>query len=266
MRIKNKLRMKKTVLLLLWFPMVLSVSAQPAAKKEEAFYMLDANFKGTTQEKAVYFMHSVKESDSSWKFDTYNIAGPMISSEHYKDEKAGVLQGAAVYFNAKGTRDSAGNYYNGIPNGSFYYFNDTGRAYIQKEFSNGILLQTIDRIKKDSIDAAEWKRKKDTVKSLEIESEFPGGIGNWGKYLMHNLVYPQRAQNLEKQGTVVLQFIVDTQGHIYDQEIIRSVEYSLDQEALRIISTSPAWVPAFQNGRRVKSYKRQPLTFKLSRD
>jgi periplasmic protein TonB len=247
----------KKILLLLHLPMVLSLSGQTRIKKEEAFYMLDANFKGIVKEKAVYFVHAVKETDSSWQLDTYNIAGPMISSEHYKDAKAVVLQGEAVYFNVNGTRDSIANFYNNLPNGSFYYFNDTGRIYMQKEFSNGVLMQTIDRIKKDSADELEWKRKKDTSKSMEIESEFPGGVGSWVKYLTKNLVYPERAQNLGKQGTVVLQFIVGKDGHISDQEIVRSVEYSLDHE-------SPPWVPAFQYGRKVKSYKRQPISFMLT--
>jgi periplasmic protein TonB len=226
--------------------------------------MLDKNYKGTTQDKAVIFIHSVKENDTCWQFDTYNITGPMISSEQYKDEKATVLHGQSVYFNARGTRDSIGNFKNGFPDGSFYYLNDTGKIFIQKEFRKGVLMETIDRIKKDSIDEAAWKRKNDTTKQVEKESEFPGGKGSWGRYLMKNLVYPERAQNMEKQGTVVLQFIVDTEGLIFDQEIVQSVEFSLDQEALRMIIESPAWIPAFQNGKKVKSYKKQPLTFKLT--
>jgi TonB family protein len=255
--------MKKILLLFFSFCYLLSATSQKKSKPE-AFYLLDENYKGTTQEKAKFFIHSVKENDTCWQFDTYNISGPMISSEQYKDEKATMLHGKSVYFNDKGRRDSIENFSNGLPNGSFYYLNDTGKIYIQKEFRQGLLTETIDRIKKDSIDQEIWKRKKDTAKSIEIESDFPGGKGSWGRYLMKNLVYPQRAQNLEKQGTVVLQFIVDTEGHIFDQEIVQSVEYSLDQEALRMIIESPAWIPAFQNGRKVKSYKKQPLNFKLT--
>ena len=131
--------------------------------------------------------------------------------------------------------------------------------------------ETIDRIKKDSIDEAEWKRKQDSAKGKgtepekinEMESIFPGGSAGWKKYLMKNMEYPDKAQKLQKQGQVVLQFIVDKEGKILDPEIIQSVEFSLDQEALRIIKQSPAWVPAFQNGKKVKSYKKQPITFRL---
>ncbi len=255
--------MKKIILLLLLLPPALSLMSQKKPKKEEAFYMLDENFKGSTQEKAKYFIHSEKKNDTCWEFDMYHINGPLITSEQYKDEKGTIPHGKSVYFNDKGTRDSIGQFANGLPNGYFYYLNDTGKVFIQKEFRNGVLIETTDRIKKDSIDAAAWKRKSDTAKGVEMESEFPGGKGSWGRYLMKNLIYPQRAQNLGKQGTVVLQFIVDTEGRIFDQEIVQSVEFSLDQEALRMIIESPAWIPAFQYGKKVKSYKKQPLTFKL---
>jgi periplasmic protein TonB len=237
---------------------------QKASKSEDRFYMLDENYKNVAIEKAKFFVHAVKENDTCWQFDTYNISGPLVSSEQYKDEKATILHGQSVYFNAKGTRDSIDNFQNDLPNGSFYYLNDTGKIYIQKEFRKGVLVETIDRIKKDSIDKIVMKSKSDTTKVIEVESTFPGGKGSWGRYLTKNLVYPERAQKLEKQGTVVLQFIVDTEGHIYNQEIIQSVEYSLDQEAMRMIKESPAWIPAFQKGKKVKSYKRQPLIFKLS--
>jgi protein TonB len=37
----------------------------------------------------------------------------------------------------------------------------------------------------------------------------------------------------------------------------------LKQEAMRVIRQSGKWTPAIQNGRQVKSYKKQPVVFKL---
>jgi len=48
-------------------------------------------------------------------------------------------------------------------------------------------------------------------------------------------------------------------------KILRSVEYSLDEEAIRIIKNSPKWRSAHQDGRLVKAYRRQPLTFQVPR-
>lgn len=256
--------MKRIFPLVIYLLVVTGAIAQANEKVADKFYMLDANFNGTTQQNALYFIRVAKLNDHSWQFDTYNINGPMISTERYKDEKGQVLHGQCVYFNKKGTRDSIINFTDGLPDGSWYYLNDTGKIFLEKKYAAGRLTATIDRIRQDSLDAIEYK-KRDTVKTIEEESSFPGGIKGWGKYLNENMVYPDRAQKLEKQGTVIIQFIVDTEGKVTDPEIIQSVEFSIDDEALRMLYKSPKWKAAFQNGKKVKSYKRQPLTFKLTR-
>jgi protein TonB len=45
--------------------------------------------------------------------------------------------------------------------------------------------------------------------------------------------------------------------------LFHSVEYHLDREALRIFRLSPDWIPAVQDGHPVKSYKKQPIVFKM---
>jgi periplasmic protein TonB len=57
--------------------------------------------------------------------------------------------------------------------------------------------------------------------------------------------------------------MVNKAGNLIDLFIAASVEYSMDEEALRIIRDSGEWEPAFQNGRNVKSYKMQPINFRL---
>ena len=87
------------------------------------------------------------------------------------------------------------------------------------------------------------EKKTDTAEVArdEKESEFKGGQSGWMKYMNKNFSYPDRALKLRKQGTVILQFIVDKDGTISDANIFRSVEYSLDRESLRIIRESPRW-------------------------
>ncbi len=101
-----------------------------------------------------------------------------------------------------------------------------------------------------------------TFTKVEIESDYPGGQGAWIRYLNKTLVYPQDAQDNEIQGTVVVQFIVDKEGNVSDVEAI-SGPNELRGEAARVIKKSGKWTPAVQNGRQVKSYKKQPITFRL---
>lgn len=105
-----------------------------------------------------------------------------------------------------------------------------------------------------------------TFTKVEIEASFPGGAVPWMKYLNKNFKYPQEAQENEVQGTVLIQFVVEKDGHLSDIHAISSGDLSLSKEALRMITQSGKWEPARQNGKIVRSYKIQPITFKLERE
>ena len=101
-----------------------------------------------------------------------------------------------------------------------------------------------------------------TFTKVEIESDYPGGTAAWQRYLQKNLQYPEEAQNNEVQGQVVVKFIVDKEGKVSDVEAI-SGPNELREEAMRVIRKSVTGHPAVQNGRKVKSYKSQPINFRL---
>ena len=108
-------------------------------------------------------------------------------------------------------------------------------------------------------DEEDWDK---TFTKVEIESEYPGGASAWQRYLNKNLRYPQDAIDNDIQGTVVVQFIVDKAGLVSDVEAISGPQ-ELRDEAVRVIKKSGQWTPAVQNGRQVKSYKKQPIVFRL---
>lgn len=99
---------------------------------------------------------------------------------------------------------------------------------------------------------------------VEIESQYPGGPGAWQRYLNKAFHFPQEAQENGIQGTVTVKFIVDKDGNVSDVEAESGpTNGGLREEAVRVIKKSGRWEPAVQNGRKVKSYKKQPITFKL---
>lgn len=108
-------------------------------------------------------------------------------------------------------------------------------------------------------DDEDWDK---TFTKVEIESEYPGGLSAWSRYLNRNLRYPQDAIDNEVQGTVIVQFIVDKEGNVSDVEAVSGAN-ELRDEAVRVIKKSGKWTPAVQNGRQVKSYKKQPIVFRL---
>jgi TonB family protein len=101
---------------------------------------------------------------------------------------------------------------------------------------------------------------------VEFESEYPGGSAAWNKFLSQNMQYPEKAIKKKIQGTVVVQFIVDKDGSVSDVQTISGPEKGgLREEAERVIKISGRWKPAFQNGKKVKSYKKQPFVFRFDK-
>jgi periplasmic protein TonB len=100
---------------------------------------------------------------------------------------------------------------------------------------------------------------------VEIESMYPGGMPAWHRFIKRNLNYPQEAIDVEAQGFVVVQFIVDQEGNVSNVEAVSGPQ-ELRAEAVRVIKKSGKWTPAIQNGHPVKSYKKQPIGFQLANE
>ena len=98
---------------------------------------------------------------------------------------------------------------------------------------------------------------------VEIQPSPPGGMAGWNKYLSENLRYPPNAQRKGIEGTVIVTFVVNTDGTTTDIEILRSVGGGCDEEVIRIVKGSPKWTPGMQRGTPVRTRMRLPLRFML---
>ena len=78
-----------------------------------------------------------------------------------------------------------------------------------------------------------------------------------------NVKYPVIAQENGVQGRVICQFVVNRDGSIVDVEVVRSVDASLDKEAIRVIKSMPKWSPGQQRGKPVRVKYTLPVNFKL---
>lgn len=110
--------------------------------------------------------------------------------------------------------------------------------------------------------------QKDDAKEfvpIEIESTYPGGVHAWKRYLMRTLEYPADARNHFIAGPVLVQFIVDVDGSVSNIVALSGPD-ELKNEAVRVIGKSGKWTPAIQNGRKVKSYKKQVIVFQLNEE
>ena len=122
---------------------------------------------------------------------------------------------------------------------------------------NGISQTKDTTQKKDSI-------KKDKLPRFTIVEEpphYPGGDVELHKFTAKNIKYPQEAREKGIQGTVYVSFIVDEEGKITDAKVLKGVNKILDDEALRILSLMPKWIPGKQAGKPVRVQHNMPIKF-----
>lgn len=94
------------------------------------------------------------------------------------------------------------------------------------------------------------------------EPEFPGGLDAWQQFLQERLAEQLNTQQDCMQGTVMVQFVVDTAGNVCHVNAVSGPK-ALQQTAIDVVQASPSWTPARIQGYPVTSYKRQPIVFRV---
>lgn len=111
------------------------------------------------------------------------------------------------------------------------------------------------------------KPKEEENKVFDVVEQmpsFPGGNAALMNYLSQNIKYPVIAEENGIQGRVIVQFVVGKDGHISDVRVAKSVDPSLDKEAVRVVRGMPRWIPGKQNGQAVTVRYTLPVTFRLN--
>lgn len=100
---------------------------------------------------------------------------------------------------------------------------------------------------------------------VEEEATFRGGgIEEFRTWISDNIIYPPLAIENNIFGRVIVQFAVNSRGEVVDVTILRGVDPILDEEAKRVIRSSPRWQPARQGGSAVKQQFNVPVVFTLT--
>lgn len=252
---RTMLTMRSLLCGLLLFPLTLTAQNKKPAEESDFYFVLDRNWQPCHIDTATYLVYMQKADDTTYRWHQYHFSGPLLTIETYRDEERTIPNGYFAYFDAKGNIDSAGNCLAGYKQGSWYHYTDSLTIVTEEVFNKGLLTERINTAgKKRDTTWHEGDREARFTRNDDSEKD-------WRKYIQTNLQMPERAVNLEKSGTVYLSFRIDTTGRVKDVHLLRSVEYSLDREAMRVFTNSPAWIPAEERGQRIDAFRKQPLTF-----
>ncbi len=209
------------------------------------------------------FIVMKKYPDGTYQRVNYKKGGPMESLQTYGDSSLSFFEGNYYKYNSGGYLSCKGYYSQNKKDSTWFYYNDSLKIIRMEIYKEGELIKTIepDTARRDFALMNGFQR-------IDAEPSFPRGKNAWSKYLNKHF-YDKVFETFDKDvvarsvkgGKVIIHFLVNETGDVKNIAVWKSVEYILDEEAIRLIRDSPVWNPATSNGLKVKAYRLQSIDF-----
>ncbi len=258
----------KNIVFLLFF---LANKGAAAAQQIREDY-INRYFEVTTNEKEAFFVRLSKPYGRFWAYTDYDSKQRIVQTGFFTDSTFSTPIGPYTFY-WEGKIMYKGNYIDGKPGGYWYFFDKKGILYdslhymvknTQKsDFPSGTSDE--EEIKKTKLLQEEHLKKDTSVTftSVDVEANFPGGEKAWIKHLTRQLSMPDlvMATNKPQKYTVEIQFVVCKDGELCSVEALNSSHPLLDIMAINAIKKGPRWEHASQNGKPVKAWRRQKISF-----
>jgi periplasmic protein TonB len=115
------------------------------------------------------------------------------------------------------------------------------------------------------LDEPEEEKADEIFSVVEVQAEPVGGVAAFYEYVASQLKdnYPPKAEEMNIQGIVYIQFVVEKDGSITDVQAVKGIGGGCDELAVKVVKNSPKWNPGRQRGKAVRSRKVVPIRFKL---
>jgi periplasmic protein TonB len=116
------------------------------------------------------------------------------------------------------------------------------------------------------------KREREIFDCVENQTNydtpptFKGDSTRMQKYIQKRLRYPSEAIRADIEGKVYIRFSVSKKGKIDSLDVLKSIGFGCDEEALRIVKTMQKWTPAKNKNIFVSSHYVVPVIFKLDKE
>jgi beta-lactamase regulating signal transducer with metallopeptidase domain len=101
------------------------------------------------------------------------------------------------------------------------------------------------------------KEEKTTQVMEETLPQYSGGMEEFYKFFSKNYKIPS---DYKGKGKIYISFMVDTDGSISEFEILRDLGFGTGEEAVRVLKTTPKWIPGKKDGKDVKTKFTLPIT------
>lgn len=268
-------------------------------KADTVYYYTDAKMKPVKQAKAKNVFKLYQTDQSDWSLVRFNDKGVIQLKETYTDSLLKTKHGAFMEYRY-GKPYIKGRYFNNLKQGNFISYDTTGvveevSLYSLDTLKNtliywlnggkreeriyGTITQDIERFvyytngnlaikqiitfNNKVIEGEYFDKNGKPAKLSDIETPpiFPGGMQKFYAFIANNLRYPTDASMSNTQGTVKLSFLITKTGEITDIKVVQSVDSLLNSEAIRVLKSSPRWMPGKLSGENISMRYTLPISF-----
>ena len=255
--------MRKTIKQINLFALILFfcfISISSSAQNSILTKYFDSTWNPTSKDASFYFTEMIKV-DTFYKCTSYWMKSKkLFCKSTYADTLFAKPVGLLIRYYENGkTEDSS--YFN--PDGTFkntYHYYNNGKLWVH--YQNNL------KTKKEITEAYDnnGNRIEDFIYSKE--AGFQEGSADWKSFLAENLKTDVPVKKGAPVGTynVVVKFIVRKGGKLTDIESETNLGYGMEDEVMRVIRKSPKWNPAILMGKTVDAYRRQPITFVVTKE
>jgi antitoxin component YwqK of YwqJK toxin-antitoxin module len=196
-----------------------------------------------------WYENGTKKSEGEYFESKRGLSSDYKLYQYWNPEgKQMIIDGNGYYEEIDENHSDSGNIKNGFKEGTWKGEYKKKGKYTE-EYKKG---QIVSGVSTDE----DNKEYKYTV--LESKPEPKRGVQDFYKFIGKNFTIPKEYENLK--GKIVTTFIVDKDGTIVDPKNILSINETLDQEAIRVITSYEKWIPAKQRGQYVRVLYSIPIT------
>jgi TonB family protein len=113
------------------------------------------------------------------------------------------------------------------------------------------------------IDEEDKYHNLDKNPDISRAPQFPQGNEALANYIKSNLAYPENAFEYGVEGVVMISFVINENGRPMDFNILDGPGFGCNEEAMRLATLMPHWIPGLRNGKTVSMKVIIPISFKL---
>ena len=132
--------------------------------------------------------------------------------------------------------------------------------FVEKDSTDGNLRSFIILVIRDA--SIQEKSMQPIFVMVEQPASPAGDLQTYLTTLQKAIKYPASAMAAGLTGKVILEFIVQKDGQLSDIKVRAGIGSGCDEEAIRVLSSSPPWKAALQNGKPVAQKMIIPIVFK----